>query len=91
MIRRAASVTVVVSTLFAVVSFALFASIAAYLHFALRKQLQERDAEELRGKLALIRELAAGHADAASVLDDAWRKHGLLDPGELPALRRRGN
>lgn len=78
MIRRAASVTVVVSTLFAVVSFALFASIAAYLHFALRKQLQERDAEELRGKLALIRELAAGHADAASVLDDAWRKHGLL-------------
>jgi len=77
-IRRAASVTVVVSTLFAVVSFALFASIAAYLHFALRKQLQERDAEELRGKLALIRELAAGHADAASVLDDAWRKHGLL-------------
>lgn len=78
MIRRASSVTVVVSTLFAVVSFALFASIATYLHFALRKQLQERDAEELRGKLALIRELAAGHADAASVLDDAWQKHGLL-------------
>lgn len=78
MIRRTASVTVVVSTLFAVVSFALFASIAAYLHFALRNQLQQSDADELRGKLALISELVAGKADAAAVLDDAWRKHGLL-------------
>ena len=78
MSRPAASVTVVVSTLFALVSFALFASIAAYLYFALRVQLQQRDAEELRGKLALIRELAAGKADAAAVVEDAWHKHGLL-------------
>lgn len=76
--RRTASVTVVVSTLFAVVSFALFASIAAYLHFALRSQLLQNDADELRGKLALIRKLVAGQTDAAAVLDDAWRKHGLL-------------
>lgn len=78
MIRRAASVTVVVSALFALVSFALFASIAAYLHYTLRDQLLQSDAEELHGKLALIRDLVAGKADAAAVLDDAWRMRGLL-------------
>ena len=78
MMRRTASVTLVVSVLFALVSFALFASIAAYLHYALRDQLLQSDAEELQGKLAVMGELVAGKADAAAVQAEAWRIQGLL-------------
>lgn len=75
---RPASVTVVVTALFAVVSFALFASIATYLHFALRNQLLQNDADELHGKLALIRDLIAGKPDIASVRDEGWRMRDIL-------------
>lgn len=91
-LARTASVTLVVSGLFAAVSFALFASIAAYLHYALRDQLLQSDAEELKGKLAVIGELVAGKVDAAAVHGEAWRIQGLLaGHGRLLLVVRRPN
>lgn len=87
---RSASVTVVVTVLFAVVSFALFASIATYLHYALRSQLLQSDAEELQGKLALISELVAGKPDTASVLDEGPRLHDVLTGHDRIRLVVRG-
>lgn len=76
--ERPASVTVVVAALFAVVSCALFASVAAYLHYTLRSQLLQSDAEELHGKLELIRGLIAENPSAASVPERASRLHDVL-------------
>ena len=75
---RPASVTLILSVLFAFVSFSLFASIATYLHFALRGQLLQSDAEELHGKLALIRDLVAKRSNDASLAEDAWRIRDIL-------------
>lgn len=75
---RPASITLMVSALFALVSFVLFASIATYLHFALRSQLLQSDAEELRGKLALIRDLVAEKSNDASLREEAWRIRDIL-------------
>lgn len=78
MMRKPRSITAVVSLWFAAASLALFASMAAYLYFTLRSQLLQSDAEELRGKLALIRELVAARPDAASVAAEAWRLRDVL-------------
>jgi len=73
LVASSLSLTRRLSTLFAVVSLAILAAIGVYLHHALAQQLVARDAQDLNGKIELIRHTLADVGSVKAIEDAPGR------------------